>query len=117
VKHFRFEQRGKVRLHRNPAAAHVQACRPWLEAELAQLRPDVVVCLGAIAARALFGNDFRLSDTRGRWLRAPDGTRALATVHPSWVLRQPVAAREAAYAGFVADLSRLVEAPSPESPT
>ncbi|GAB3730230.1 UdgX family uracil-DNA binding protein [Luteimonas pelagia] len=113
VKHFRFEQRGKARLHRNPAAAHVQACRPWLEAELAQLRPDVILCLGATAARALFGNAFRLAESRGRWLRGPDGTRALATVHPSWVLRQPEAARDAAYASFVADLARLLEATGP----
>lgn len=113
VKHFRFEQRGKVRLHRNPAAAHVQACRPWLEAELAQVQPEAVVCLGATAARALFGADFRLAEARGRWLAAPGGVRAMATVHPAWILRQPPRARAAAYSGFLADLALVRELATP----
>jgi probable DNA metabolism protein len=108
VKHFRFEQRGKRRLHRNPEAGHVQACRPWLARELALLQPEVVVCLGATAALALMGRGFRLMDERGRWHRLADGGRMLATVHPAWILRQQDdAAREAAYAGFVADLAAL----------
>jgi len=107
VKHFRFEPRGKRRLHRNPDVAHVRACRPWLQQELAALRPEVVVCLGATAAQALFGSRFRLSEGRGRW-HALDGARVLATVHPAWVLRQgDSSAREAAYAGFVDDLRLL----------
>ena len=65
VKHFRFEQRGKRRLHRNPERSHVQACRPWLEAEIAKVRPRVVVCMGAIAAQAVLGAGFRLMEQRG----------------------------------------------------
>ena len=108
VKHFRFEQRGKFRLHRNPEASHVQACRSWLERELAAVRPDIVVCLGATAARGVFGSGFRLMQQRGIWQTLPDGARAFATVHPSWVLRQRSDdARRIAYEGFVADL-RLV---------
>ncbi len=114
VKHFRFEQRGKFRLHRNPDAAHVQACRPWLAREIEQVRPDIIVCLGATAALAVLGKDFRLMAERGQWRTLHDGTRALATVHPAWVLRQgDDAAREAAYRGLVDDLSRLRETPMP----
>lgn len=108
VKHFRFEQRGKIRLHRNPEASHVKACSTWLQRELATLRPEVVVCLGAIAARAVLGTGFRLMDQRGTWQTLANGTRVLATVHPAWVLRQRDAvAREQAYVGFVRDLSLL----------
>ena len=111
VKHFRFEQRGKRRLHRNPEAAHVDACRPWLAREIAALDPRIVVCLGATAARAVLGRGVRLLDARGQWQALPDGRRLLLTVHPAWVLRQPDgAAREAAYAGLVADLSRAASA-------
>ncbi len=110
VKHFRFEPRGKRRLHRNPEAGHIRACRPWLQQELAALRPDVVVCLGATAAQAVFGSGFRLMAGRGRWHALADA-RALATVHPAWVLRQrDPATRDAAYAGFVEDLRLLREA-------
>ncbi len=109
VKHFRFEPRGKRRLHRNPEATHVRACRPWLQQELAALQPRVVVCLGATAAQAVFGSGFRLMAERGRW-RELEGARAFATVHPAWVLRQrDPAAREAAYAGLVDDLRLLAE--------
>lgn len=105
VKHFRFEQRGKVRLHRNPLASQVRACRPWLAREIEQVRPERIVCLGATAALALFGNDFKLSEQRGHWHALHDGTPALATSHPAAVLRQPEgAARDAAYAQLVADL-------------
>lgn len=112
VKHFRFEQRGKVRLHRNPAVAHVQACRSWLASEIEQVRPDVIVCLGASAALAVLGSSFRLMAERGRWHPLHDGTRVLATVHPAWVLRQASGhARETAYRGLVEDLMRVREAP------
>ncbi|QOW20505.1 UdgX family uracil-DNA binding protein [Lysobacter ciconiae] len=104
VKHFRFEQRGKVRLHKRPDAGHVRACHVWLQQELATARPDTVVCLGATAASAVFGNAFKLTQERGRWHTLGNGVRAMATVHPAWVLRQPPAAREAAYRGLVADL-------------
>jgi len=88
VKHFKFERRGKVRLHRSPDPAERAACRIWLDHELETIRPDIIVCLGAIAARAIFGSKFRLMQQRGAWQVLPDGTRAFATVHPSWVLRQ-----------------------------
>ncbi len=108
VKHFRFEQRGRFRLHRNPEPSHVQACREWLARELAAVRPDIVVCLGATAAHAVLGKTFRLMDERGVWQTLPNGVRAFATVHPSWVLRQrDPGAREQAYRGFVDDLRLL----------
>jgi probable DNA metabolism protein len=107
VKHFRFEPRGKARLHRNPAARHVGACRPWLERELALLQPQAIVCLGATAAGAVLGRAFRLQRQRGRWWPLHGGSVALATVHPAWILRQPEAQRDAAWNGFVADLAAL----------
>ncbi|MBB2756150.1 UNVERIFIED_ORG: DNA polymerase [Xanthomonas campestris] len=112
VKHFRFEQRGKRRLHRNPKRSHVQACSGWLHAERAQLRPAQIVCLGATAAQAVLGSSFRLMQQRGQWQRLDDGTPVLTTVHPSWVLRQgSEGAREEGYRGFVEDLRQLLDAP------
>ena len=109
VKHFHFEQRGKRRLHRSPEQAHVQACNGWLRAELAQLRPHTVVCLGATALAAVVGNGPGLMQVRGRWLEADGAPRVLPTVHPAWVLRQPPPHRELAYRGFIEDLGRLLE--------
>ena len=113
VKHFRFELRGKRRIHQTPGPAHITACRPWLVAEFARLRPELVVVLGATAAKALFGPSFRVTRSRGELLPWPAsaqrpqdfpvaGIRALATIHPSAVLRADD--RDAAYAGLVADL-------------
>lgn len=114
VKHFRFEQRGKFRLHRNPAVSHVKACRPWLAREIEQVRPDVIVCLGANAAQAVLGSGFKLMAERGQWRTLHDGTRAMATVHPSWVLRQGEGvAKEAAYRGLVDDLKQIPDAHPP----
>jgi DNA polymerase len=111
VKHFKFERRGKVRLHRSPDPSEQAACRIWLERELASIRPDIVVCLGAIAARNVFGTRFKLMQQRGVWQALPDGTRAFATVHPSWVLRQrDSASRTQAYGNFTDDLSLLLDA-------
>jgi DNA polymerase len=111
VKHFKFERRGKARLHRSPNPAEQRACRMWLEAERAHIRPEIVVCLGAIAARNVFGTRFGLMKQRGAWQELADGTRAFATVHPSWVLRQTDSqARSEAYRGFVADLALLRDA-------
>lgn len=108
VKHFKFERRGKLRLHRSPDPAERAACRIWLDHELETIRPDIIVCLGVIAARAIFGSKFRLMQQRGAWQVLPDGTRAFATVHPSWVLRQRGdEARREAYADFLGDLSLL----------
>jgi DNA polymerase len=110
VKHFKFERRGKVRLHRSPNPGEQRACRLWLEGELARIGPEVVVCLGAIAARNVFGTKFGLMKQRGTWQALPDGTRAFATVHPSWILRQrDSGSRDAAYRGFVADLALLLD--------
>lgn len=111
VKHFRFEPRGKRRLHRTPTSAHVRACHAWLEGELDRIRPDLVVCLGAVAARAVFGASFALMRNRGAWIELPEGARGLATVHPAFVLRQrDDASREREYRAFVADLALLLEA-------
>jgi DNA polymerase len=107
VKHFRFELRGKRRLHRNPDRAHERACAMWLDGELAVVRPAAVVCLGASSARAMFGSQFRLMEERGTWQTTPGGIRAFATVHPSWILRQPSTDRERGYRDFVRDLSLL----------
>ena len=87
VKHFRWEARGKRRIHKKPSVEHVDACRPWLEAEIATVRPEVVVCLGATAAQALLGRSFRVSRQRGELVRREDGSVVTATVHPSSILR------------------------------
>jgi uracil-DNA glycosylase family protein len=114
VKHFRFTVRGRRRIHATPDTYEVSACKPWLDAELALLRPEVVVLLGATAAKAVFGPSFRVTQSRGVPLPwpsadAPDGDRdgsgrvAVATIHPSAVLRAGDA-RESAYQGLVSDL-------------
>ena len=87
VKHFKFVERGKRRIHQTPDAGDVAACRPWVEAELALIRPAVLVCLGATASRALLGNAFRLMRDHGRWVESPWASRTIATLHPSAVLR------------------------------
>ena len=108
VKHFRFEQRGKVRMHKNPAVSHVKACTHWLQGEIDAIKPSIIVTLGATAARALLGPGFPLMKERGKVRLRKDGMRVLATVHPAWVLRQPDGpAREAAYALLRDDLSLL----------
>ncbi len=109
VKHFRFEQRGKRRIHSRASAAEQRACGPWLEQELAMLRPQAIVALGATAASALMGSGFAVMRERGQWHDGPRGVPLLATVHPSWVLRQPTEAGRAPYAGFLADLVRVRE--------
>jgi uracil-DNA glycosylase len=105
VKHFKWQPRGKRRIHQKPNWAEMAACRPWLEAELEVVEPDVVVCLGATAAQALIGRDFRVSRQRGELVDSPLARYVLATVHPSSILRQrDDASREAEYAAFVEDL-------------
>ena len=103
VKHFKFEQRGKRRIHKNPTATEVRACGPWLDAELRALAPDVTVALGATAAKALLGADFRVSRQRGEVQTVEDRTM-VATVHPSSILRGPPEDREANFDAFVSDL-------------
>jgi uracil-DNA glycosylase len=107
VKHFKFTlpERGKRRIHKTPSRTEVVACRPWLDAELAAVDPDLVVCLGAVAAKSLLGQDFRVTKERGKVLAPPERSRArvLATVHPSSVLRAKD--RESAYQELLADLT------------
>ena len=108
VKHFKFEPRGKWRLHKRADAAEQAACRPWLAAELTRIKPQAVVCLGSMAAANLFGTKFKLLEERGQWQTLDSGMRAFATVHPSYLLRLPDAgAREDGYRRFVRDLQLL----------
>lgn len=108
VKHFRFTERGKRRIHATPQVSHIKACRPWLEAEITDVDPRLVVCLGATAAKSLLGPSFRLTQQRGQVLELPTpvGVRpVLATIHPSAVLRtQAGPEHDEAFAGLVADL-------------
>jgi DNA polymerase len=109
VKHFAFTPRGKRRIHRTPDRWEVEACRPWLDAELATVQPELVVLLGATAAQVVFGRSFRVTQSRGVLLDWPGGgPQALATIHPSAVLRAEDQ-RDAAFAGLVSDL-RVVAA-------
>jgi uracil-DNA glycosylase len=110
VKHFKWEPRGKRRLHSKPNTAEVRACMPWLESELAVLRPAIVVCLGATAAQALLGAEFRVTKHRGAWVTSSHAPNVLATVHPSSILRaRDEAEREAAFTAFVGDLRKVRE--------
>jgi uracil-DNA glycosylase len=107
VKHFRFTERGKRRIHATPQVTHIRACLPWLEAEVKLVDPALIICLGATAARALLGSSFRVTKQRGEVLElaTPVGVRpVLATVHPSAVLRATGDDRDEAFAGLVADL-------------
>ena len=107
VKHFKFEERGKRRIHKKPNAAEVSACMPWLAAEMLAVKPEIVVCLGATAAQALLGRDLP-ADKRARNVPfAGGGPRITSTIHPSAVLRAPDEDREAMYEGLVADLRKV----------
>jgi len=108
VKHFKWEARGKRRIHAKPSSAEQTACRPWLEAELAVVQPRVLVCLGATAAQSLLGKQFRVTKERGRWVESDLAEHVTATIHPSAILRQrDDESRHAELARFVDDL-RLV---------
>jgi len=89
VKHFKWEPRGKRRIHKKPNAGEIAACRPWLEAEIGLIKPKVIVCLGATAAQALLGPKFRVSKQRGQFIESTLAPYILATVHPSSILRAP----------------------------
>ena len=108
VKHFKWQPRGKRRIHQKPNAAEIAACRPWLEAELALIRPEVLVCLGATAAQALLGRQFRVSRDRGVPVESDLAPVVMATVHPSSILRSEN--REEETALLVEDLRRVAEA-------
>lgn len=89
VKHFRWEPRGKRRLHKKPSARQIEACKPWLQAEILVIEPPVIVCLGATAAQALLGRDFRITRQRGEFFKTDFAPEVMATHHPSAVLRAP----------------------------
>jgi len=104
VKHFKWQARGKRRIHQKPNWSEIAACRPWLDAELAVVKPRVLVCLGATAAQALLGRQFRVTRQRGEPVDSELALVVLATVHPSSILRADEEDREAELAAFVSDL-------------
>jgi uracil-DNA glycosylase len=113
VKHFRFEQRGKRRIHQKPELGNMVACQPWLDAELAAVDPELIVPLGATAVRVLLGPDVRVTKQRGQLITedTPLGPRRFVpTVHPSSILRGPSSARHEAFEAFVADLRTAARA-------
>jgi len=108
VKHFKWKPQGKRRLHQRPNAAEVSACRPWLDAEIGLIKPKILVLLGATAAQALLGRDFRVSLQRGQFIERPGLPLIMATVHPSSILRAPDdESRQIEMEAFVRDLKRL----------
>lgn len=108
VKHFKFEFRGKRRIHKKPGMHETEACRPWLEAEIAVLRPQVIVCLGATAAQSLLGKNFKVLKSRGEFVPSTLAPYVMATVHPSSVLRAPDdEARRLGIEQFVADILKI----------
>jgi uracil-DNA glycosylase len=111
VKHFKWEPRGKRRIHKKPSAAEIAACRPWLDAEIAALRPKIIVCLGATAAQSLLGRDFRVTQHRGEFLKSPLARVVMATVHPSSILRAPdEKSRQTEMQHFITDLKKISQA-------
>jgi DNA polymerase len=111
VKHFKFESRGKRRIHKKPNAEEIRACRPWLEAELAAVDPKIVVCLGATAAQAVIGRSFKVTQHRGEIVDTSLDVPVTATVHPSSILRSPDdRTREAETEAFVRDLKTVTRA-------
>ena len=108
VKHFKFEPKGKRRIHAKPSASEIAACNPWLQAEIELLKPRVIVCLGATAAQSLLGKTFRVSRERGVWVPSPLAPFVMATVHPSAILRAPDdETRRDERARFVEDLAKV----------
>jgi uracil-DNA glycosylase len=111
VKHFKFELRGKRRLHKTPAQREIDACHQWLEREIAAIKPEVIVCLGATAAKALLGPDFKVSLSRGKLVKSAYAAYVLATLHPSALLRlRDEKEKEAAFTQLVKDLSLIKQA-------
>jgi uracil-DNA glycosylase family protein len=110
VKHFKFWPRGKIRLHQKPNTPEIKACRPWYERELASIKPELVVAMGATAAQCVFGKITPINKTRGRLIDLDDEIKVLVTVHPSYLLRLPDEdAKAAEYARFVDDLKIAAE--------
>jgi len=111
VKHFKWEPRGKRRIHKKPSAREIAACRPWLDTEIALVKPRAIVCLGATAAQALLGRQFRVTAHRGEFIRSPLAPLVLATVHPSSILRAPDdEARRLEMNRFTSDLRSVARA-------
>lgn len=109
VKHFKWEPKGKRRIHRKPNMGQIAACRPWLDAELEVVKPRALVCLGATAAQALLGKDFKVSRDRGQVVDSPLAPVVVATIHPSSILRGPEEARREEFGRFVDDLRSVTE--------
>jgi len=110
VKHFKWEARGKRRIHKKPNSTEIEACRPWLEAEIAMVKPAAIVCLGATAAQALLGKQFRVTKQRGEFIPSPLAPFVMATVHPSSILRAPdEQARNEEMLHFIEDLERIAQ--------
>lgn len=108
VKHFKWEPRGKRRIHKKPNAIEIAACRPWLDAEIVAIQPNVIVCLGATAAQSLLGCDFRVTLHRGEFLKSDLAPYVMATVHPSSILRAlDDATRHQEMKLFIADLKKV----------
>jgi uracil-DNA glycosylase family protein len=111
VKHFKWEPRGKRRIHKKPNGAEITACRPWLEAEIRVIKPRAIICLGATAAQALIGPKFKVSLQRGKFVESPLAELVTATVHPSSILRAPTdEARRMETEEFIDDLRRIAKA-------
>jgi len=108
VKHFKWEPRGKRRLHKTPAQREIEACLPWLEAELAAVQPRVILCLGATAARAVMGGKIRVTESRGQPLQSPLGKEVIITIHPAYILRLRTGMEEA-FALFVSDVGEAAK--------
>src|SRR6185436_9879753 len=117
VKHFKWEPRGKRRIHKKPRWSEIKACRPWLDAELRAVKPKVVVCLGSTAAQSIFGASFKLMQQRGRDLPNPIAPHVVATIHPSSVLRAPDSeGRRQAFELLVGDLTLVAQLLKPNPP-
>jgi len=111
VKHFKWEPRGKRRIHKKPSAAEVAACRPWLDTEIQLVKPRAIVCLGATAAQALLGKQFKVTEHRGAFITSALAPLLMATVHPSSILRErDDEARHREHDSFVSDLRKMARA-------
>jgi len=110
VKHFKWERSGKRRIHEKPSEKEIMACRPWLEAEISSIKPRIIVALGATAAQALFGKQFRVTRQRGEFIQSSFAPIVTATVHPSSILRAPDETRQAERQRFVDDLKKIAKA-------
>ena len=110
VKHFRWDPRGKRRIHKKPSVSETAACRPWLEAEIAALRPTIIVCLGATAAQTLLGQEFRVTQHRGKFIESSLAPYVMATLHPSSILRAPdEKTRQQQERKFVRDMTQVAK--------